>query len=210
MKKPNSFPARFLAGAWLLAIPILFSLLAVSHPLPASAQQPTGSIPTVTGTPQGPKVIVYSDQDIIGVFDGPSAYLYDQVGLLLAGEEAPALGYSEDLEWIKIVYLGVPGGTGWVYAPFVSVFGGTTLPVILNPPTATPRTTPTINPTQAADFGFQQTPARLATFTEPAALEVPEYDIATDSRAGIPVGLIILVLVLVGFLGAVYTFLRAR
>ena len=81
------------------------------------AQQPTGSIATVTGTPPGPVVTVYSDQNEIGVFSGPSFDTYAQIGILLSGEKAPALGYSIDGKWIEIVYMGVPGGRGWIYAP---------------------------------------------------------------------------------------------
>jgi hypothetical protein len=191
----------------LLAGLAMFSRLSLT---PAFAQQPTGSIATVTGTREGPKIIVYADQNIIGVFAGPSAYLYPQVGILLAGEEAPALGYSVDTEWIKIIYLGTPGGSGWVYAPFVSILGGGSLVVLPNPPTATPRTTPTINPTQAALYGVQLTPQNLPTFTEPAPLVVPVFDVTSGARTGLPMGLVILVLLLVGVLGAVISFLRGR
>ena len=49
-----------------------------------SAQIPTVSLPTVTGSPQGPVVSVRrdSDQDNINVRSGPSAK-YDIVGVLI-------------------------------------------------------------------------------------------------------------------------------
>jgi hypothetical protein len=202
--------SRFSTGALLVIVVLINFFTNVSMAFPAYAQQPTGSIPTVTGTPKGPSVIVYADQNIIGVFAGPDAYLYDQVGLLLAGEEAPALGYSLDGEWIQIIYLGTPGGKGWIYAPFVGVLRGSELPVLPNPPTATPRTTPTINPTQAAIFGLQLTPERLATYTEPPPLEIPSYESVEQAGSGFPVGMIILGLLLLGILGAVISFLRPR
>ncbi len=202
--------SRFSAGGLLFIVVLITFLTNISLAFPASAQQPTGSIPTVTGTPKGPSVIVYADRNIIGVYSGPDAYLYDQVGILLAGEEAPALGYSLDGEWIQIIYLGTPGGKGWIYAPFVGVLRGSELPVLPNPPTATPRTTPTINPTQAALFGLQLTPERLATFTEPPPLEIPAYEPAEQGVSVFPMGMIILGLLLLGILGAVISFLRPR
>ncbi|MBI4732800.1 MAG: hypothetical protein HY781_11890 [Chloroflexi bacterium] len=210
MKTRLRFIARITAGGLLVIVVALLVLFSAPSTLIALAQQPTGSIPTVTGTPEGPMVKVYADQNIIGVYAGPSAYLYPQIGLLLAGEEAPALGFSADLEWIQIIYLGVPGGTGWIYAPFVTITEASSLPVLPNPPTATPRTTPTIDPTQAALYGVQLTPARLPTFTQPAPLEVPEFDVVSETRSGLPMGLIILVLALLGVLGAVISFVRGR
>jgi hypothetical protein len=208
-KKGHLFSRFFVCGLLVTGMLLAF-ITSVSSTIPASAQQPTGYIPTVTGTPKGPSVIVYSDQDIIGVFAGPDAYLYDQVGILLAGEEAPALGYSLDGEWIQIIYLGTAGGKGWIYAPFVGVLRGSELPVLPNPPTATPRTTPTIDPTQAALFGLQLTPARLATYTEPPPLEIPSYEYAEETGSGFPMGMLILGLLLIGILGAVISFLRPR
>jgi hypothetical protein len=176
----------------------------------ASAQQPTGSVPTVTGTPVGPEVIVYSDHDSIGVFAGPSSYLYVQVGILLAGETAPALGYSRDEQWIQIVYLGVQGGKGWVYAPFVSVLRGPLLQTIPDPPTATPRTTPTLDPTMVAALGVDINPTRLPTFTPPPPLQIPTFEPASASASRIPLGFLILALALTGVLGSMISFLRGR
>lgn len=171
------------------------------------AQQPTGSIPTVTGTPLGPFVTVYSDQLFIDIYAGPSSYDYDRIGILAAGEVAPALGYSLDRNWIQIVYLGVPGGKGWVYGPFVSISQGS-LPDVAAPPTPTPRTTPTLNPTFVAAFDVQLEPTRLPTFTQPPPLELPTFAPEPGSRMNVPFGLIILILALIGILGAVYSFLR--
>lgn len=189
--------------AFLMAAIVLFN-----QPINrAYAQQPTGSIPTVTGTPIGPYVTVYSDQNLIGVFAGPSSYNYDQIGILAAGERAPALGYSQDGNWIEIVYLGVPGGKGWVYGPLVAI-SSSSLPKVEAPPTAAPKTTPTLNPTFVAAFGVQLEPTHLPTFTAPAPLELPSYATSTSSAAKVPLGLIIAVLALIGILGAIISFLR--
>ena len=87
------------------------------------AQQPTGSIPTVTGTPAGAIVALYLDENHPqeNVYSGPSIYLYPAIGVLLAGQEVPAYGYSEDKNWIQIYYPGVPNSVAWVYAPYVKI-----------------------------------------------------------------------------------------
>jgi len=175
---------------------------------PAAAQQPTGSIPTVTGTPSGPIVIV-TNQDQINVRAGPSELLYEAIGVLLTGESAPALGRSVDGNWIEIVYSGVPGGTGWIYAPLVNLSPGF-LPIVPPPPTATPRTTATINPTLVAAFQVALTPTRLPTFTPPPALQIPTFTGVGSAGSGLPIGFIIVGLAIVGIFGAVISFLRGR
>jgi uncharacterized protein YraI len=191
--------------AGLLSILILLSLPTGS----VYAQQPTGSIPTVTGTPAGPYVTVYSDQPFIDVYAGPSSYNYDRIGILAAGERAPALGYSQDGNWIEIVYYGVPDGKGWIYGPFVAISIGS-LPRLSAPATATPRTTPTINPTYVAAFGLNLKPTRLPTFTSPASVKLPTFTPNTGGGSKVPFGLVILTLALIGILGAVISFLRGN
>jgi hypothetical protein len=195
-----------LGGITGLVIILTFFSLPVGQ---AYAQQPTGSIPTVTGTPAGPYVTVYSDQDQIGVFSGPSSYNYEQIGILSAEEKAPALGKSADKNWIEIVYVGVLGGKGWVYAPQVSISPGP-LPVIASPPTATPRTTPTLDPTYVAVYGLQLEPTRLPTFTAPPPLKLSTYAPDTGTGSKVPFGFIVLGLALIGILGAVISFLRGN
>ncbi len=173
------------------------------------AQQPTGSIPTVTGTPTGPVVTVYSDQLFIDVYAGPSSYNYDRTGVLASGEKAEALGYSQDGNWIEIVYLGVQSGKGWIYGPFVSISPGS-LPRLAAPPTAVPRTTPTLDPTSVAAFGLQLEPTHLPTFTPPSPLKLPTFAPDTSSGTKLPFGLVILILALIGILGAVISFMRGN
>jgi hypothetical protein len=193
------------AIAGLILILVLFSLPVGS----VLAQQPTGSIATVTGTPTGPFVTVYSDQLFIDVYSGPSSYNYNSIGIMAAGTSAPAIGYSQDGIWIEIVYLGVPGGVGWVYGPFVSISPGS-LPKLPAPPTLAPRTTPTLNPTFVAAYGVQQQPTTLPTFTAPAPLKLPTFTPNSSRGTIVPYGLVILVLALIGILGAVISFLRGN
>ncbi|HXQ36594.1 MAG TPA: hypothetical protein VN843_21455, partial [Anaerolineales bacterium] len=175
-------------------------------------QQPTGSVATVTGTPSGPTIKVDQSIDQIRVFAGPSSFDYPAIGVLLGNESAPAIGRAKGREdWIQIRYLGVHGSIGWVYGPFVGLSPGALLPIVELPPTPTPLSTPTINPTLEAAFIGQQTPTRLPTFTPPPTLDLPLF---TDTNAtpttSVPTGLVILGLGLFGFFGAVISYLRGR
>ena len=202
---------RFLITAFGAGICLVILLAAFGlRPVAVFAQQPTGSIPTVTGTPSGPMVEVFSDRKIIGVYTGPSSYLYARVGILLAGEIVPAIGRSYDDQWIQIEYPGVLGGKGWIYAPNVKITPGSSLPYVPNPPVATPATTPTLNPTIVAIYGLDLNPTHLPTFTAPAPAQYPTFAPTTRTGLSVPIGLIIIGLALVGILGAVISFLRGR
>lgn len=178
----------------------------------ALAQQPTGSIATVTGTPEGPIVQVDSSIAVIHVYAGPSIYDYPSIGVLLANETAPAIGRADGREdWILVRYSGVPNAIGWVYGPYVKLSPGARLPLIEIPPTPTPISTPTIDPTLESAFIGQQTPTRLPTFTPPAPLDRPIFtDNPSAEPTNIPTGLLILSLGLFGFFGAVISYLRGR
>jgi hypothetical protein len=198
---------------WVIAI-FGITLLGLFNPGQhlAMAQQPTGSVPTVTGTPEGPTIQVYQNYPVIHVYAGPSSFDYPSIGILLGNETAPAIGRAKDrLDWIQIIYEGVPGSIGWVYGPYVKLSAGALLPVIELPPTPTPLSTPTINPTLEAAFIGQQTATRLPTFTKPPNLNVPSFSDATKAPVTrVPTGLWILGLGLFGFFGAVISYLRGR
>jgi len=198
---------------WIITIIgiLLLGLFAPERPS-VMAQQPTGSVATVTGTPTGPTIKVYQDIDRIRVFAGPSSFDYPAIGVLLANETAPAIGRAQGREdWILIRYQGVPGSIGWVYALYVSLSPGALLPIVEVPPTPTPLSTPTINPTLEAAFIGQQTPTRLPTYTPPPPLDLPLFtDTNTAPVTSIPTGLLILGLGLFGFFGAVISYLRGR
>jgi hypothetical protein len=198
---------------WIFAAASVLVLgLLNTQKTPVLAQQPTGSVPTVTGTPEGPEVTVDQSIPVVRVYAGPSIYDYPSIGILLANEKAPAIGRAKDREdWIQIRYQGVPGSTAWVYGSYVSLSPGSLLPLVEVPATPTPFATPTINPTLEVAYIGQQTPTRLPTFTPPPPLEQPSFQEAPSTSAtGIPTGLIILILGLFGFLGAVISYLRGR
>jgi hypothetical protein len=194
----------------LLVLFFLFVLFNVQPAAKVAAQQPTGSVPTVTGTPIGAFITVtYPEQ--INIRSGPSSYWYPAIGVLLWQQTAPALGRSPGGDWIQIHYPGVPGNVGWVYAPLVSLGPpGATLRIVEPPPTPTPATTPTIDPTLAAAFLPESSPTRMPTFTAPGPLAVPTYENETTARSIVPVGLIITLLTLIGGFGALISFLRGR
>jgi len=190
---------------------VLFS--ARDGPQSVLAQQPTGTIPTVTGTPTGPTVAVDPSLELIRVYAGPSSIDYPAIGVLLTGVRVPALGRAlGNDDWIMIRYEGVPGSTGWVYALYVSLTGadGQELRRIEVPPTPTPASTPTIDPTLAAAFIPPDNATRLPTFTAVAPLAVPTFVEEEGGAGRLPVGLLILGFAVVGALGTMVSFLRGR
>jgi hypothetical protein len=160
-----------------------------------------------TATFEGPTILV---PELVNVRLGP-AVEYDQVGVLIAGQRALALGRSEGGKWIEISYPGVPGNIAWVYAPFVVLEPpGATLPILEPPPTPTPRVTATVDPTFAAQFNLGEAPpTRLPTFTpvEPLVQATPlPNEPATGT--GFPPIFAILGFLVVGLFGTVISFLR--
>ncbi len=194
---------------WSLILGIILLLFNVPASKKVAAQQPTGSVPTVTSTAVGATIkVTYPEQ--INVRSGPSSYLYTAIGVLLTGQTAPAIGRSPGGDWVQIRYEGVPGNVGWVYAPLVGLSPNANLAIVEPPPTPTPATTPTIDPTLAAAFIPQSTPTRLPTFTPPSPLVIPTYESPGPRTGGIPLGFVIVVLALMGGFGALISFLRGR
>src|ERR1700690_1185408 len=145
---------------------------------------------TGTATPGGPTPFitnVFEGEPAINVRTGPSTIIYpDPCGSLPYGATAPALGSSPGPEWILIAYSACPNGVGWIYAPNVDLSPGY-LPIVEPPPTATPLTTATIDPTLAAAFNIQPTVTRLPTFTPAPPLVIPTFADQSAS-AGFPLG----------------------
>jgi len=139
--------------AWLSAMIFATFLLALAQGAAATPQvaQASTPIPMLTGTAIGPYILV---PDQVNVRMCPSTDC-DLVGVLIAGQQAPAIGRSSGGDWIQIIYQGVPGNIAWVYSPFVVLEAGPSLlPIIEPPPTPTPRITATIDPTLAAQFNL--------------------------------------------------------
>jgi len=192
---------------WISLILLAVFLLTQSTGVLASSLIQETLAPTVTGTPTGPTIIV---PDRVNVRMGPSLD-YEQVGVLISGQEAVALGRSPGGDWIQIVYYGVDGNKAWVYAPFVRLNAGQVLlPVVEPPPTPTPRVTATIDPTLAAQFNLvDNQPTRLPTFTQAPAVVYPTFAVeGTTTERGIPPILAIFGLLLIGSFGIIGVVLR--
>lgn len=204
-----SYKARLMIFIMLIAAG---SAAGFYFPLQSSvqAQQPTGSIPTVTGTPSGMIVAVNFDIETVNVYSGPSSYLYPAVGVLLKGQEVPAYGISEDENWIQIYYPGVPGSVAWIYGPYVRIAQNGRLPEVESPPTPTPASTPEIDSTLAAAFITPITPVHLPTFTPPAPLVIATFLADSSTVDRVPMGLLILGLGFIGAFGILISYLRAR
>jgi len=190
--------------SWLMVLGSALLLLSLAS---GAAASPHAQEPTVTGTPEGPMILV---PEQVNVRTGPSTD-YEKVGVLIAGQRAPALGRSPGGEWIQIFYPGVPGNLAWVYAPFVVLDADQRLlPIIEPPPTPTPRVTATIDPTLAAQFNIGGAPpTRLPTFTPAEPVPPPTFDeTQTELSGGFPPILAILGLLVVGLFGTVISVLR--
>lgn len=176
------------------------------------AQIPTGSIPTVTGTPVGALIIVMdSEVGYANVRDGPGTVGYDIIGILTEGSQAPAIGISPGGDWVQIIYPGAPGNVAWIYKDLVTLRGSP--PVVEPPPTPTPRVTATIDPTLAAQFLVEIPATRLPTFTPPAEIPaIPTFSAPApeQSTTRLPMGLVIVGTGILGIFGLFLSFLRGR
>jgi hypothetical protein len=193
----------------LFLVGVLALLAWSSHAVPAQAKQPAVQVVTVTGTPTGPIVEIL---DEVNVRLGPGVD-YTKVGVLTAGQWAPAVGRSAAGEWIQIEYLGAPDGLAWVYTPLVRVDPpGASLPIVEPPTLPTPRISPTIDPTLAAQFiDLAPVTTRLPTFTPVDPLTPSTPVPAEASRpTGFPPMLAILGLFVVGLFGTAISVLRGR
>lgn len=205
-------PAHWLVFSFLLVI-MLTTLLFAQPGSTAWAQIPTGSVATVTGTPSGPMASVRTDinEDYANVRSGPNV-LYPAVGLLLIGQQVPAIGKSPGGTWVVIEYPGAPGNIGWVYAANLNLTPGANLPVIEPPPTPTPQMTPTIDPTMAAQYVITSAPTRLPTFTPPPPLQIPTFQPGPgfSTPGNVPMGLVIVILIAMGGIIGLFSFLQGR
>ena len=193
----------------LIAFSTMFTFFDVKSVL---AQQPTGSIPTVTGTPTGPmaSVIGYkSENDGINIRSGPGTN-YEVIGKMWVEIDLPVLGRSPGGDWLLVKDASLPEGKGWVFSFNVDVTPGE-IPVAEVPPTPLPIATAEIDPTLAAQFITTPMATKLPTFTPSAPLTIPTFEtIDSQSFAGIPIGMIILVLIGLGIILILVSFFTVR
>ncbi|OGO20528.1 MAG: hypothetical protein A2Z14_16345 [Chloroflexi bacterium RBG_16_48_8] len=188
---------------------VCLSFLVITVGAPASPRLAQAETPvaTLTGTPEGPQILV---PDQVNVRICPKTEC-DLVGVLIAGQQASAIGRSPGGDWIQIIYPGVPGNVAWVYSHYVVLPPGQSLLPIVEPlPTSTPNITPTVDPTLAAQFnlgGAITTP--LPTFTAAAPVFQPTFEPAQDvKQTSFPPILAILALTVLGLFGVVISVLR--
>ena len=107
---------------------------------------------------------------------GPATY-FDQVGVLVAGQMAPALGRTEIGEWIQVEYPGAPGGQAWIYAPLVTVRDAELMDLPVVVPPATPTLSLSTTLIYDTETGGPATAAatRLPTFTPAPRIEIPTF-----------------------------------
>jgi uncharacterized protein YraI len=194
----------FKVTSWIATSALLLALvLGASVRTEALAQDPTPDPSDVFVT------VNYTEQ--INVRNGPGTVLYDIIGYMQPGESAPALGVSPGRDWVQIVFPAGPAGVGWVHTSLISVSPGN-LQIIEPPPTVTPRTTPTIDPTLAAAYNFEPTVTRMPTFTPPPPLEIPQFTPmpAASTKNGVPLGALVLGSGVIGVLGYLVSLLRRR
>lgn len=190
----------------MLSIFLLASLpAAVRAGSPILQLQSTPASSGVTAT------VKIDDNPDINVRAGPGVE-YALVGKMLPGQQAPALGRSPGGDWVQIAFADGPGGLAWVYAYLVDLSGS--LPVVEIPATPTPRTTPTTDPTLAAQYVVDLQPTRLPTFTPPPPLVIPTFTVAEQGQTARSDDLTfvyaILGLGLIGLIGTLMSFIRVR
>lgn len=199
-----------------LSVSITLALLLTSswrgHNAVRAQETMTTATPTTTATfvptptVSGPTVFV---PDRVNVRSGPGTY-YEKVGVLVAGQFAPAVGRTAVGEWIAIEY---PDGTGeqsWVYSPLVVVLevDMDDLPEVESPPT------PTLPAMPAAGFTLSpqhtQQATRLPTFTPAPPLAQPTF--VTPEREGgvLPPIVLIVGLFTLGIISGMVAIFRQR
>lgn len=206
------FKSLKITGILVVFSLFIFTVYTLSDTKSVYAQQPTGSIPTVTGTPTGPTARVnasISESGGINIRKGPST-LYEIIGKMYIDQDYPVLGKSPGGSWILIKDMTLNGGQGWVFTPNVFLSSGE-IPVAEVPPTPLPKATLQIDPTLAAQFVSTPLATKLPTYTPSAPLVIPTFEVFNSQAfAGIPIGLIILVLIGLGLLMALFSYFSAR
>jgi hypothetical protein len=166
-------------------------------------------------TPTPPLVRVEVLDEFTNVRAGPGTN-YDLVGRMNRGQGGEVLGkvVFGDLVWLKVVYIGGPDNTGWVFRNNVQVIGDLALaPDLAVPPT--PTLPPTSRPNPDTIFGTA-TPDpnanRLPTFTAPPPVVRPTLlpAIGAADERGFPPALAIISLFVLGVFGLLASWLRRQ
>ena len=157
------------------------ALAETDTPTPGPSVTPT-FVPTATVG--GPYVYV---PEKVNVRTGPATY-FDQVGVLVAGQMAPALGRTEVGEWILVEYPGAPGSQAWIYAALVTVRDAELmdLAVVVPPPTPTLSISTTLIYDTESGGPATAAATRLPTFTPAPPIVIPTFAPEAAGPARVP------------------------
>lgn len=196
--------AFFLAASWkgqnvVAAQDVTFTSTATATATATSTFVPT---PTVSG----PSVFV---PDRVNVRSGPGTF-YEKVGVLVAGQFAPAVGRTAFGEWIAVDY---PGGTGehaWVYSPLVVVREANVedLPEVEPPPTPTLPALPEAGFTLSPQHNLLAT--RMPTFTPAPPVAQSTFAPPETESGTLPPIVLIAGLFSLGILSGIVAIFRQR
>jgi len=175
--------------AAIVALLVLIATGFAAAPARAETDTPTPG-PSVTptfvptATVGGPYVYV---PEKVNVRTGPATY-FDQVGVLVAGQMAPALGRTEVGEWIQVEYPGAPGSQAWIYAALVTVRDAELmdLAVVVPPPTPTLSISTTLIYDTESGGPATAAATRLPTFTPAPPIVIPTFAPEAAGQARVP------------------------
>lgn len=190
----------------LLALSVLFFRPVAASPL---LQLPTETL-RPSPTLGGPFIEAI---ERVNLRSGPGTD-YDLIGVLIAGQPAPALGRSPGGTWIQIHYPGGPDNKAWVFADLVRLNGVTRdkLPTVQPPPTPTLQATATLAISGTEGAPTPGGPTRIPTYTPPPPFIEPTFLPAEgiSERGGFPPALLIIGLFTLGLVGLLGSFFRLR
>jgi hypothetical protein len=190
-----------------VGLALMYGRQALAAPVSEAARQAPTSTP--------PPIRVEVTEAFVNVRSGPNTD-YDLVGRMNRGQSGEILGkvLNGQFLWLKVVYIGGPDNTGWVFANNVVVIGDLeAVPDLPIPPT--PTRPPTNTPGVDTLFGTA-TPdpnaGRLPTFTPPPPIVRPTLlpAIGAEARGGFPPALAIISLFVLGGFGLLVSLIRQR
>ncbi len=166
-------------------------------------------------TPAGPRAYVFQEEPV-NVRSGPGTE-YDLVGILAQGQSGAIIGRSPNGFWLKIVYIGGPANTAWVFRDLVRIDDGdiNELATVLPPPTPTPGNNLIVTNVAATSVASVSQPTAAAdrppTFTPPPPVVQPTLPAPQGiSRGGFPPALLIISLAALGVFAGLISLLGRR